>query len=84
MDSIYKYKGHEYKYIGVGRFKDSTRGWTHAVIYERDNHIYMREIKDFFKKFEDISSPLYADYAIVSSDGNIEIERGEVDTTYGT
>lgn len=52
MDSIYRYKGHEYKYIGVGRFKDSAGEWVDAVMYERDNHIYMREIKDFFKKFE--------------------------------
>lgn len=28
----------------------------------------MREVKDFFKKFEDVSSPLYSDYEAISSD----------------
>lgn len=52
---IYKYKGNDYKYIGVGKFKDSTDEWVDAIMYERDNHIYMREIKDFFRKFKEIS-----------------------------
>lgn len=52
---IYKYKGNDYKYIGVGKFKDSTGEWVDAIMYERDNHIYMREIKDFFRKFKETS-----------------------------
>lgn len=55
QDNIYNYKGHDYKYIGVGRFKDSTGQWIDAVMYERDSHIYMREIQDFFRKFKEIS-----------------------------
>ena len=26
--------------------------WIDAIIYERDNHIYMREITDFIDKFK--------------------------------
>lgn len=52
MKKIYKYKNNEYNYLGVGRFKDSTGIWIDAVMYERDNHVYMREIQDFFEKFE--------------------------------
>lgn len=39
-------------YVGVGKFKDSTGKWIDAIIYERDNHIYMREITDFIDKFK--------------------------------
>lgn len=41
----------------------------------------MREVKDFFKKFEDVSSPLYSDYEAMSSDGVSIVEKGEIDTT---
>lgn len=37
---------------GVGKFKDSTGKWIDAIIYERDNHVYMREITDFIDKFK--------------------------------
>ena len=40
------------EYVGVGKFKDSTGKWIDAIIYERDNHIYMREITDFIDKFK--------------------------------
>lgn len=36
----------------IGKFKDSTGKWVDAIIYERDNHIYMREITDFIDKFK--------------------------------
>lgn len=39
-------------YVGVGKFKDSTGKWVDAIIYERDNHVYMREITDFIDKFK--------------------------------
>jgi len=61
----YQYKNNVYKYLGVGRFKDSTDQWVDAVMYERDNHVYMREIKDFFKKFELVNS--YCDKGILNS-----------------
>lgn len=48
----YEYKGNVYNYVGVGKFKDSTGKWIDAIIYERDNHIYMREITDFIDKFK--------------------------------
>lgn len=48
----YEYKGNIYNYVGVGKFKDSTGKWIDAIIYERDNHIYMREITDFIDKFK--------------------------------
>lgn len=48
----YEYKGNVYNYVGVGKFKDSTGKWVDAIIYERDNHIYMREITDFIDKFK--------------------------------
>ena len=47
----YEYKGNIYNYVGVGKFKDSTGKWIDAIIYERDNHIYMREVTDFIDKF---------------------------------
>lgn len=34
------------------KFKDSTGKWIDAIIYERDNHMYMREITDFIDKFK--------------------------------
>lgn len=62
-DYIYRYKGKDYKYLGIGKFKNDFNGaWIDAVLYEREGHKYMREVKDFFKKFEDVSSPLYTDY----------------------
>lgn len=48
----YEYNGNVYNYVGVGKFKDSTGKWVDAIIYERDNHIYMREITDFIDKFK--------------------------------
>jgi hypothetical protein len=48
----YEYKGNVYNYVGAGKFKDSTGKWIDAIIYERDNHIYMREITDFIDKFK--------------------------------
>lgn len=50
----YEYKGNIYNYVGVGKFKDSTGKWIDAIIYERDNHIYMREITDFIDKFKKV------------------------------
>ena len=35
-----------------GSLKDSTGKWIDAIIYERDNHIYMREVTDFIDKFK--------------------------------
>ena len=48
----YEYKDNVYNYVGVGKFKDSTGKWIDAIIYERDNHMYMREITDFIDKFK--------------------------------
>lgn len=48
------YKGNVYNYVGVGKFKDSTGKWIDAIIYERDNHMYMREITDFIDKFKKV------------------------------
>lgn len=50
----YEYKGNIYNYVGAGKFKDSTGKWIDAIIYERDNHIYMREITDFIDKFKKV------------------------------
>ena len=52
----YKYKDNVYNYVGVGKFKDSTGKWIDAIIYERDNHIYMREVTDFIDKFKNVIS----------------------------
>lgn len=74
-DYIYRYKGKDYKYLGIGKFKNDFDGaWIDAVLYEREGHKYMREVKDFFKKFEDVSSPLYTDYESI-------VENGEIDST---
>lgn len=32
--------------------QNSNPEWIDAIIYERDNHIYMREIIDFIDKFK--------------------------------
>lgn len=81
-DYIYRYKGKDYKYLGIGKFKNDFDGaWIDAVLYEREGHKYMREVKDFFKKFEDVSSPLYTDYEAMSSDEVSIIEKGEIDST---
>lgn len=50
----FEYKGNTYTYQGVGKYKDTTGKWIDAVIYSKDNHIYMREILDFFEKFKEI------------------------------
>lgn len=50
----YEYKGNVYNYVGAGKFKDSTGKWVDAIIYEYDNHIYMREITDFIDKFKKV------------------------------
>lgn len=52
----YEYKGNIYNYVGVGKFKDSTGKWIDAIIYERDNHMYMREVTDFIDKFKKVVS----------------------------
>lgn len=81
-DYIYRYKGNDYKYLGIGKFKNDFDGaWIDAVLYEREGHKYMREVKDFFKKFEDVSSQLYTDYEAMSSDESYVVEKGEVDST---
>lgn len=54
MQMKYEYNGNVYNYVGVGKFKDSTGKWIDAIIYERDNHIYMREIIDFIDKFKKV------------------------------
>lgn len=81
-DYIYRYEGNDYKYLGIGKFKNDFDGaWIDAVLYEREGHKYMREVKDFFKKFEDVSSQLYTDYEAMSSDESYVVEKGEVDST---
>ena len=66
----------------IGKFKNDFDGaWIDAVLYERKGHKYMREVKDFFKKFEDVSSPLYSDYEAMSSDEDSIVEKGEIDST---
>lgn len=52
----YEHKDNAYNYVGVGKFKDSTGKWIDAIIYERDNHIYMREVTDFIDKFKKVIS----------------------------
>lgn len=54
----YKYKktGNIYSYNGVCRYKDSNGQWIDGVMYERDRHIYVREITDFFEKFEKLEN----------------------------
>ena len=47
----FKYKGNIYSYEGVCRFKIGD-SWVDAVMYSRDNHMYVREILDFIVKFE--------------------------------
>ena len=82
MEYMYRYKGNDYKYLGIGKFKNDFDGaWIDAVLYEREGHKYMREVKDFFKKFEDVSSPLYSDYEAMSSDESYIVENGEVNST---
>ena len=48
----YEYKWNTYNYVGAGKFKDSTGKWVDAIIYESDNHVYMREVTDFIDKFK--------------------------------
>ena len=47
----FRYKGNEYSYDGVCRFKIGD-SWVDAVMYSKDNHMYVREILDFIVKFE--------------------------------
>lgn len=35
---------------------DRQEYWVDAIIYERDNHIYMREVTDFIDKFKKVIS----------------------------
>lgn len=42
--------------VNKEKFKDSTGKWIDAIIYERDNHIYMREVTDFIDKFKKVMS----------------------------
>lgn len=37
---------------GEGNGISTTGKWIDAIIYERDNHVYMREITDFIDKFK--------------------------------
>lgn len=41
-----------YEYLGECEMKDSSLGWTTAILYSRDGHIYAREKNDFIKKFK--------------------------------
>ena len=47
----FRYKGNEYSYEGVCRFKIGD-SWVDAVMYSKDNHMYVREILDFIVKFQ--------------------------------
>lgn len=47
----FKYKGNVYTYEGVCRFKIGD-SWVDAVMYSKDNHMYVREILDFIVNFE--------------------------------
>ena len=51
----FKYKGNIYSYEGVCRFKIGD-SWVDAVMYSKDNHMYVREILDFIVKFECIEA----------------------------
>ena len=47
----FKYKGNVYSYEGVCKFKIGD-SWVDAIMYSKDNHMYVREILDFIVKFE--------------------------------
>lgn len=47
----FKYKGNVYAYEGVCKFKIGD-SWVDAVMYSKDNHMYVREILDFIVNFE--------------------------------
>lgn len=47
----FKYKGNVYSYEGVCRFKIDD-SWVDAIMYSKDNHMYVREILDFIVNFE--------------------------------
>ena len=47
----FKYKGNVYAYEGVCRFKIDD-SWVDAIMYSKDNHMYVREILDFIVNFE--------------------------------
>ena len=51
----FKYKGNIYAYEGVCRFKIGD-SWVDAVMYSKDNHMYVREILDFIVNFECIEA----------------------------
>ena len=51
----FKYKGNVYAYEGVCKFKIGD-SWVDAVMYSKDNHMYVREILDFIVKFECIEA----------------------------
>ena len=51
----FKYKGNIYTYEGVCRFKIGD-SWVDAVMYSKDNHMYVREILDFIVNFECIEA----------------------------
>lgn len=51
----FKYKGNVYSYEGVCRFKIDD-SWVDAIMYSKDNHMYVREILDFIVNFECIEA----------------------------
>lgn len=58
----FKYKGNVYSYEGVCRFKIDD-SWVDAIMYSKDNHMYVREILDFIVNFEcvEAKNPLPGD-----------------------
>lgn len=58
----FKYKGNVYAYEGVCRFKIDD-SWVDAIMYSKDNHMYVREILDFIVNFEcvEAKNPLPGD-----------------------
>lgn len=56
LDIMYGDEGEGNGISTIGKFKDSTGKWIDAIIYERDNHVYMREITDFIDKFKKVIS----------------------------
>ena len=58
----FKYKGNVYTYEGVCRFKIDD-SWVDAIMYSKDNHMYVREILDFIVNFEcvEAKNPLPGD-----------------------
>ena len=54
MNTVYKYKGHEYVVIGECRMKNPiTRIWIDAVMYQRvgGEDTFVREKEEFYNRF---------------------------------